>query len=328
MNNNEQDNNSRYLYRDLNNRTCHTLLALKGILLVAAIVLISSSNEISKAKECDLEEKLVSLSVDITSPCKYDEIKKKSTTLCDLGISFLVLNAIIFLLIFNSLWIPKDKEFGIFIALIGFVVVAAVYSGKTIKFYKEVLDSKTEQKDANYSHIKSLMMARLEKSYVSDNVTSGDAISNSWNEFFIEYDCCAINQVQGTTNDFDSTPWCTTSGSCQATASQIPKTCCNYVTEEDYGSAPTACHSSVNPGTFKSNCMIPIKTLSTIHIEECQLSQLLMALLTIGTFGIAEILIEGIWISIYFCCLIRNTLWPMVPNRTGPTEERENEMTN
>eukprot|EP00105_Crassostrea_gigas_P035431 XP_019919579.1 PREDICTED: uncharacterized protein LOC105320305 isoform X2 [Crassostrea gigas] len=290
MNNNEQDNNSRYLYRDLNNRTCHTLLALKGILLVAAIVLISSSNEISKAKECDLEEKLVSLSVDITSPCKYDEIKKKSTTLCDLGISFLVLNAIIFLLIFNSLWIPKDKEFGIFIALIGFVVVAAVYSGKTIKFYKEVLDSKTEQKDA--------------------------------------YDCCAINQVQGTTNDFDSTPWCTTSGSCQATASQIPKTCCNYVTEEDYGSAPTACHSSVNPGTFKSNCMIPIKTLSTIHIEECQLSQLLMALLTIGTFGIAEILIEGIWISIYFCCLIRNTLWPMVPNRTGPTEERENEMTN
>lgn len=32
--------------------------------------------------------------------------------------------------------------------LIGFVVVAAVYSGKTIKFYKEVLDSKTEQKDA------------------------------------------------------------------------------------------------------------------------------------------------------------------------------------
>ena len=29
-------------------------------------------------------------------------------------------------------------------------------------------------------------MARLEKNYVSDNVTSGDAISDSWNKFFIE----------------------------------------------------------------------------------------------------------------------------------------------
>lgn len=67
-----------------------------------------------------------------------------------------------------------------------------------------------------------------------------------------QYDCCAINQVTGTTNDFDSTPWCTTSGSCQATASQIPKTCCNGVSEDDYGSAPSDCHSSVNPGTFKS----------------------------------------------------------------------------
>lgn len=67
----------------------------------------------------------------------------------------------------------------------------------------------------------------------------------------MKYDCCAINQVKGTTNDFDSTPWCTTAGTCQSTASQIPKTCCNYVSEDDYGSAPNTCHSSVSPGTFK-----------------------------------------------------------------------------
>lgn len=67
-----------------------------------------------------------------------------------------------------------------------------------------------------------------------------------------KYECCAIDQVTGTNNDFDRTPWCTTSGSCQTTASQIPKTCCNYVTEDNYQSAPTACHSSVDSGTYKS----------------------------------------------------------------------------
>lgn len=30
------------------------------------------------------------------------------------------------------------------------------------------------------------MITRLMKNYTSDNVTSGDAISNSWNKFFIE----------------------------------------------------------------------------------------------------------------------------------------------
>lgn len=89
---------------------------LKCSLKVAAIVLISSSNEISEAKTCDLEKVLVSLSVDHTSPCKYDDIKKKSTTLCNVGISFLVLNAISFLLILNFLWIPH-KKIGVCVAV-------------------------------------------------------------------------------------------------------------------------------------------------------------------------------------------------------------------
>lgn len=67
-----------------------------------------------------------------------------------------------------------------------------------------------------------------------------------------QFDCCAVNEVLGTTNDFDETPWCTTSGTCQATASQIPKSCCKDVTENNYQSAPSACHASVNSGTYKS----------------------------------------------------------------------------
>lgn len=65
-----------------------------------------------------------------------------------------------------------------------------------------------------------------------------------------QFECCGVNKVVGTTNDFDQTPWCTTKGSCQATASQIPKTCCKGFTKYDYENAPTKCHSSVSPGQF------------------------------------------------------------------------------
>ena len=67
----------------------------------------------------------------------------------------------------------------------------------------------------------------------------------------MKYDCCAVHEVNGTTNDFDNTPWCTTSGSCQATVSQIPRTCCKGVTLTNYTSAPSTCHASVSPGTYK-----------------------------------------------------------------------------
>lgn len=76
-----------------------------------------------------------------------------------------------------------------------------------------------------------------------------------WNGTFLhcsifQYKCCGVNKVVGTTNDFDSTSWCTTSGTCQVTASQIPKTCCKGFTKYDYQNAPTECHSSVNPGEY------------------------------------------------------------------------------
>ena len=67
----------------------------------------------------------------------------------------------------------------------------------------------------------------------------------------LQYDCCAVREVLSTTNDFDKTPWCTTSGSCQATTSQIPRTCCKGVTQDDYQNAPTKCHASVESGTYR-----------------------------------------------------------------------------
>uniref|UniRef100_K1QT77 Uncharacterized protein n=1 Tax=Magallana gigas TaxID=29159 RepID=K1QT77_MAGGI len=71
----------------------------------------------------------------------------------------------------------------------------------------------------------------------------------------ITLDCCGVNAVVSTTNDFDATSWCTTSGSCQATSSQIPKTCCLNVDENTYTSAPTGCHASVNSGTYNAKVL-------------------------------------------------------------------------
>lgn len=41
-----------------------------------------------------------------------------------------------------------------------------------------------------------------------------------------------------------------TSGSCEDTISQIPRTCCINVDENTYTSAPIGCHASVNKGTY------------------------------------------------------------------------------
>lgn len=61
-----------------------------------------------------------------------------------------------------------------------------------------------------------------------------------------------MNEVIGTTNDFDNTPWCTKSGSCQATSSQIPRTCCKFVTQDTYQNASNDCYALLTPGTFKN----------------------------------------------------------------------------
>ncbi|XP_061169807.1 uncharacterized protein LOC133179091 isoform X3 [Saccostrea echinata] len=71
-----------------------------------------------------------------------------------------------------------------------------------------------------------------------------------WTNELKTHQCCGVDIVSGTTNDFDTTPWCTTSGSCQQTNSQIPKTCCKYSTIEDYDSARSNCHASVSSDSY------------------------------------------------------------------------------
>lgn len=180
---------TKELCRDLEIRLFHTLLALKGILMVAAIVLVSSSEEISTVKSCELEEVLVSLSVNNNSTCKYNAIKNESTCIRNWGISLSVLISITFLLILNYIWIPNYQKIGIRVRIAGILVIgglAVMNVGIMIYFYENVLDYEKIQTDTNYVQIKTSMLARLEESYSSDNLTSGGAISNSWNSFFIE----------------------------------------------------------------------------------------------------------------------------------------------
>lgn len=268
-------------------RTCYALLAFKRILMVSAIVLISTSTDISLVKPCDLEKALDSLGLGVTSPCTYNVTKDRSTSLCAWGIGVLVVNFIFFIMILYFKLMSKKWKWVLFFV---HAVAAILFACVMLRSYNEVLNNKAVKTD-NFDQFKSSMINLLKKSFTSDNISSSNPISNRWNKFFIEYNCCAINQVTGTTNDFDSTPWCTTSGSCQATASQIPKTCCNYVSEDDYGSAPTACHSSVTSGTFKSNCMIAIRRLSVTNIEEYKITLLEVFLLIIGILEIAEVIL-------------------------------------
>lgn len=82
-----------------------------------------------------------------------------------------------------------------------------------------------------------------------------------------QFECCGVNRVAGTTNDFDHTSWCTTIGSCQATASQIPKTCCKGFTEYDYQNAPSDCHSSVSPGYYYDKVTAPPPPQAHTHTQ-------------------------------------------------------------
>lgn len=68
--------------------------------------------------------------------------------------------------------------------------------------------------------------------------------------WYLKLDCCGVNPVLSKTNDFDQTPWCTTSGFCQTSSSDIPRTCCTGVDKGIYSSAPVSCHGNVTSGTY------------------------------------------------------------------------------
>lgn len=299
---------------DVKSRTCCVLLALNGIIMVSAIVLIFSSTDIPMAKPCDLKKALDSIGLEFTSPCTYNDIN--SSSLCSWGIAMLVVKFTFFIMLLFLNLMP-EKMTPVFYCVLA--CVAVVFSIVMIRSYNDVLKTKAAKTDTDFVQLKEKMVISLETNYISDNISSSDSISNNWNKFFIKYDCCAIKQVQGTTNDFDNTPWCTTSGSCQATSSQIPKTCCNHVTEDDYENAPSACHSSVTPGTFRSGCLSAIKLLSVTNIEEYKISMLHFSLLNIGILEIAE--------AIIMVVLTLECVYHLFHNKIRPGDE-ENENKN
>lgn len=102
------------------------------------------------------------------------------------------------------------------------------------------------------NEVKDKLFVSLKDNYKEDTLTNSNSISNAWNYMFMTLDCCGVNPVVSTKNDFDSTYWCNDVGSCLAAVSNIPKTCCLNVDENTYTTAPIACHSNVDTGTYNT----------------------------------------------------------------------------
>nr|XP_022327373.1 tetraspanin-9-like [Crassostrea virginica] len=91
--------------------------------------------------------------------------------------------------------------------------------------------------------------------YSSELVNGTSRISNAWNQAFLHFDCCAVDPVKGTKNDFDSTPWCTMSGSCYRSDAQIPRSCCTGVDETNYMTkASSECFLTVTSNYKTTGC--------------------------------------------------------------------------
>nr|XP_022321290.1 tetraspanin-18-like isoform X2 [Crassostrea virginica] len=244
-------------------RGAYVLLHMKAVLMVAAIALISSSVDISTGNPCELKEALDLISLNYAPFCKYNATIEESGKVFGWGIAVFCGHSILFLVILSAcMWPSENKR-------IGFLIIYIV----------------------DYERLNSEMLHSLEKQFTSDDHTNGDTVSSGWNKLFIKYNCCAVNEVQGTTNDFDNTPWCTTSGTCEDTYSQIPKTCCRNVTLDNYREAPDTCHASVNPGTFKPACFQVVKSMSLVNVEAYQVSMLSLSLFMLTLLQILDLII-------------------------------------
>ncbi|XP_061165112.1 CD82 antigen-like [Saccostrea echinata] len=149
--------------------------------------------------------------------------------------------------VIGSVLLKEKKEWKIFLIIYS-VFVAVLFVSMIVVFGLWIhIGTKIKEDGAKVQ-----MVSNLYIDFTEDAISSSETKSNSWNRVFMDLDCCAVYPVFSTSNDFDLTPWCTTSGECQQTNSQIPKTCCNGVTESTYTSAPSACHATVKSGTYNS----------------------------------------------------------------------------
>nr|XP_022320307.1 uncharacterized protein LOC111122719 isoform X2 [Crassostrea virginica] len=243
-------------------------LVLRIIGMILASVLIYASAKIFNAKPCELETALAYISTDEQRLCKYNTIKGNSSQQLGFGISSLVINIVFFglLLVMRMDKCPNSSK-TILRSLYFFIIISAIsFFSADLYFFITVAQEKGTETTLDDSHLRKSMMALLEKQYTSDDFS--DKGSKGWNMLFVKYDCCAVNEVTGSANDFDNTPWCTTSGSCQDTASVIPKTCCKGVTQDSYKNAPSSCYYDLVPGTYGSGCIAKMTTLSRENISD------------------------------------------------------------
>lgn len=188
--------------------------------------------------------------------------------------------------------------------------------------YRRLINVQMDHCNTDFNDLHDKMISSLKENFGSDNFTIGTNISFEWNNLFIDYECCGVNKVTGTTNDFDNTTWCTTSGTCQATASQIPKTCCKGVTKYDYQSAPNNCHSSVNPGEFyEKGCYSVIK--KELIKEQIQFDTVVDYLLSewvkvVIAMGFCSLLgLCGIFYFIKLCLVRKGCTCPTIQNASS-----------
>ncbi|OWF52421.1 CD63 antigen-like [Mizuhopecten yessoensis] len=97
--------------------------------------------------------------------------------------------------------------------------------------------------------IKDAFLSQLRDGYTLDSLDKSDEVSSSFNYMFMTMECCGVNPVTSTSNDFDGTPWRSGTGS----ALELPKGCCIGVTESTYSSySNAACTTTVASGTYWS----------------------------------------------------------------------------
>nr|XP_022323077.1 uncharacterized protein LOC111124493 isoform X2 [Crassostrea virginica] len=274
-------------------RGAYVLLPIKGVLMVAAIALISSSIDISMGNPCELKEALDLISLNYAPFCKYNSIIEESDTVFDWGVAAFCCHSILFLVILSAcMWPSENKKIGFLIIYIVVFVFAVIFIPLIFIQNNNINDTKKiTAHRVDYRRLKSEMLQSLDKHFKSDDPKNDKTISSGWNKLFIQYKCCAVHDVTGTTNDFDTTPWCTTSGTCQATASQIPKTCCKDVTLANYSSAPSPCHASVNPGTYNPGCFELVKLLGVANVETCQVFMLSFSLSILAILQILDVVV-------------------------------------
>ncbi|XP_061165317.1 uncharacterized protein LOC133174253 [Saccostrea echinata] len=240
------------------------------LLFISLIVTISTSPMIYRClvimdnydnQQCTVYDRVPKLKVSSLGTCDHDDVKEWAFRLL-LAASMFLAFIMLFLIIMSGFMVfstPSTPSYPITILFVCVFVVMASLTISTAFYYNNLYQTRYKDTPVNFNTLKSDMFSSLVSNFVSDDISSVNATSNEWNMFFIDYKCCAVNPVIGTTNDFDTSPWCTMSGECQQTNSQIPKACCTGATRDNYQSAPNSCHSTVTSGFNTQGCFDAIK---------------------------------------------------------------------